>query len=448
VRTLPSTLPSWYVFAPGETATPQVNDGGYDFKIGGHGFRLASDQQNPYMRATEPTTNRRFDDSLEPGEQSLSPLPWIKSQSSFHGGAGQLNLEQGFTAFQYQQEQVEHIRYNTSIGVNVWTPGKVTKLPTTLVSSIGATPLPQFVTGTVGGIDCGIGGGVGALKQFSWASGPNAAPTITNVDLSGAHFGGAANCTITSLVTDGQSYYALVQLTTAGDLTGVKSLIVTGSLGSAVAPSVIYKGASTGAQMLGALGWVKARLVAGLGRSFYELNPAPPSPPVDITTVTAKYTHPSATWTWTCFAESPTAVLGAGAVGYQSDILAFTLDSSGAVPTLSGGVSIGVLPHGERINTLGAMLGSFLAIGTDRGVRVGTFDTYTGSLSIGPLSVTSTVPVLAMTGRDRFVYAGYSNQQADGKTGLVAIDLSFVVDASGRLANAPDLRPRVRHPPA
>ena len=90
----------------------------------GHGFRMATDTQFVYSRASEQTTTHRFDASVEVGEQSLSAMPWLKAQSSFHAGAGQLNLEQGFTAFQYQQEQIEHIRFDTCLGVDCWDGGQ------------------------------------------------------------------------------------------------------------------------------------------------------------------------------------------------------------------------------------------------------------------------------------------------------------------------------------
>jgi hypothetical protein len=126
VLKLPNKLPGKHVSAPGVVTISDQDVGGYDLMVGGHGFRLATDQQFAYVRGSEPTTTRRFDSEAEPGEQSLSALPWIKSQSSFHGGAGQLNLEQGLTSFEYQQEKVDHIRFDNSLGVDVWNLGKVT----------------------------------------------------------------------------------------------------------------------------------------------------------------------------------------------------------------------------------------------------------------------------------------------------------------------------------
>ena len=628
MRTLPTTLPSTYDLNPGVTAVPpDVDVGGYDVMIGGHGFRLATDQQFYYSRATEPTTTHRFDTETEPGEQSLSPLPWIKAQSSFHGGAGQLNLEQGFTAFEYQQEKVDHIRFDNCLGVDVWTPGQVKRLPDTLFFNFGFTS-STMVTAAIAGVDYAIIGGQGGLYQAKWASGPDASPTVTAIDLTGATYGGAANCNVTSLATDGVHYYAVLQLTVVGSQPGVLTYIISGSITSVAAPTPIYDvagvgtasprtnlcsnpnfessttgwvprvtgsgfpvtvaqsavqvhsgansmlvssagnsafkegpvftfatvngttytasawvwvspgtpaalifqvggtsgsgttgtgtwqrlsvtftasastsqvcvgvtttaagqsfyvddalfevgavvgtyfdgstatdgsytyswtgaaNASTssanpiavGGQALGVVGWVKARLIGCTGGKLYELDSnaaahtALPSP---------RYTHPATNWLWTAISESPVGVLAAGNVGGLCSILEFTLDTSGGTPFLSGGASIAQLPVGESVNSMEAVLSTWLAVGTNKGIRIGDYDTYTGRLKLGPLSVNTTQSVADVAARDRFVYGGYTNQQADGKTGLVRLDLSLPTDVAGRLAYAPDLRPPTTAP--
>lgn len=162
-----------------------TNPNGYDFTIGNSGFRFATDTNSPYQRYTEPVTAQRFDNSKEPGEQSLSALPWIKSQDSFHAGAGQLNLEKGYTDFQYQQEQVSHLRFDTSLGADVWTPGQVSRLPETLFTSIPSGTVTCAVSGTQQGKDYVIAGGSACLYQIAWPNGADLAPTITAIDLSG-----------------------------------------------------------------------------------------------------------------------------------------------------------------------------------------------------------------------------------------------------------------------
>lgn len=624
---LPFKLPFANPSTPSSATTSVVVDtGGYDILLNGIGFRLATDQSFPFKRTTEPTTIRRVDQSLEPGEQTLSQLPWIKSQSSFHAGAGQQNLEAPFTAFQYQQEQVAHIRFDTSLGVDVWTPGKVTRLPDTTFSAFGFSAT-SLCTATVNGIDYAIIGGNQSLYQAAWLGGPDAAPTITQIDLSGSTYGGISNCNITSLTTDGSHYYALIQLTNAGFVPGVLTYVAQGSITSTAAPVALYEapnyanasprtnlcvdpdfegasinaawsgtgsatptiapsttqarvgtksmkvtatgantffegvayslpsvvgntytftayvynpsvGGSVGGVALvtggqfggsttatnawtpisitykataattnftlyfggsvsvgdsfyvdtvlleqaavagsyfsgrtaadslytyswsgtadastsvatpvavpggskGVIGWAKERLMAGLSNRIYEL-PTDSSVAAHSQLPPPRYSHPNSAWLWSAICEAPGAILAAGATGNQANVMQMTLDTSGATPVLAGASSVGALPLGETVNVMMSYLGAYVCLGTNKGVRVASFDTYSGNMVVGPLSLVTTQPVYGLCGADRFVYAGYSNQQADGSTGLARLDISLQIDASGRLAWAPDLRP-------
>lgn len=437
--TLPFVLPG--ARAPGAASTGSATDvdtGGYDVMIGGHGFRLATSNQFPYSIAPEETTSRRFDSSLEVGEQSLAPLPWVKSQSSFHAGAGQLNLEQGFTAFQYQQEQVEHIRYDNSVGIDPWTPGVVSRLPDSLFSAYVTTGLPDLVAGTDGSADFAVIAGNLKLTRVSWPSGPDAAATFTGIDLSGADFGGLSNCHVQSAATDGTNYYAVIKF--VAPVGGNDGAVISGALSSASAPTVLYDIVTF---TNGIVGWAKARLIGCIDNSAYELSPS--AAPHTALPATPNYTHPVSSWQFSAVAESPSGILVSGQAGYKSAILELTLDTTGATPVLAGGESRTPMPAGEVIFSMLPITGSFLAVGTNKGLRVAAFDTFSGALKMGPISVDTTPagahsPVYGLTSRDRFAFGSFSNQHEDGATGLVRADLSMIVDQAGRMAFAPDLR--------
>jgi len=435
---IPFPIPLVYRLVGGSSpAVAPVDTGGYDVMIGNLGFRYATDQNFPFRRTTEQTTINRIDQSYEPGEQTLSKLPWIKSQSSFHGGAGEQNLEAPFTAFQYQQEQVAHIRFDTSLGVDVWTPGKVTRLPDCSFWSFGFNAT-EMVTASVNDIDYAVIGGTHSLYQVAWTGGVDSTPTITAINLTDSQFGGMGNVTVQSLTTDGYSYYALITLGTAGSIAGVLSFVISGAMNSTAAPVQLYNAGST--QITGTVGWAKERLMAVIANKMYELPVAGVTPNSSLP-ATAVYGHPQSNWGWTAISESPDGVLAAGATGNQASILKITLDTSGATPVLAGASSAAKLPLGEIVNVMDNYLGTYVCLGTNKGVRVASFDTYSGNMVYGPLSLTTTQPVYGLCGADRFVYAGYSNQQADGSTGLARLDLSFQIDTAGRLAWAPDLRP-------
>lgn len=621
---IPFRLPSSQTSSPSAPPTSYINTGSYDIMVASLGFRLANDTNFPYMRSSEKMSSQKISTSAEPGEQSLAELPWIREQSSFHGGAGQLNLETAYTAFQYQQEQIQHVRFDTCVNCDVWTPGKVTRLPDVQHSNLAIQGV-QMVTATRAGLDYAIVGGTHGLFQVAWPSGPDALPTITPIDLTGSTFGGASNIVIGSLTTDGASYFALVQLDAiAGDPLTL-TYVIKGNVNSTSPPTVLYKAPATfsgpirnnlcsnpnfevnasfwsngqagsslaqtatqfkfgtksmlvtwgtsavrvqrvlhtfatvpgreyhmsgyvrvpagqpkvrlggaspsitpssyssvnvtfdawerldlsftatgsSSQVLleafdapavgntcyldgvlvedsstlgnyfdgntadtadydyswlgspdasgskaspigtpsrtsGVLGWAKERLIGALGLSLYELSPTV-DPFTDLPS--AKYTHPGNDWTWTAVSESSAAVLAAGKTGEQSSILGFTLDTTGGVPVLSGGASVGTLPVGEAAISLEAVAGAFLAVGTTKGLRIATFDTFSGNMTLGPPIWDNGKPVLCATTRDRFVYAGYTNSQADGTSGLVCVDLGVQTDSAGRNAYAPHLKP-------
>ena len=108
---------------PGTSGFWTNNAEDYDVAFGGIPFFIAPTDQNPYQRETAPYRKDQFDNSREPGEQSLTGW-WLRSQSSFHGGAG--------IKF-YDPSAGESIgyRYFDSQGVNPWVKGQVTLLKDT-----------------------------------------------------------------------------------------------------------------------------------------------------------------------------------------------------------------------------------------------------------------------------------------------------------------------------
>ncbi len=92
----------------------------YDVAIGGLPFFYGINNDRPYERQTAPYKKQQFDNSKEPGEQTLEGW-WIRSQSSFHRGAG-------ITFFDPSAGEEVDYRFSSSQGVNVWDKGQVTLL--------------------------------------------------------------------------------------------------------------------------------------------------------------------------------------------------------------------------------------------------------------------------------------------------------------------------------
>ena len=93
----------------------------YDTAIGGMPFISAISDKNEAVRQTAPFRKEQFDNGQEPGEQSLTGW-WIRSQMSFHSGAG-INFYDPLT-----NDEGGHYRFADSKGVDVWKKGEVTML--------------------------------------------------------------------------------------------------------------------------------------------------------------------------------------------------------------------------------------------------------------------------------------------------------------------------------
>src|SRR5687768_5338802 len=108
----------------GDTAMPlvlsrqiqQANSSGYklDITVDGIPFLLNPSEKDPWTWEVREDRREQFDNSNEAGEQSFGYF-WLRSQSSFHAGAGQEFLDSGS-----EVQEVSRIRYNTSTQMDVF----------------------------------------------------------------------------------------------------------------------------------------------------------------------------------------------------------------------------------------------------------------------------------------------------------------------------------------
>ena len=374
----------------------------YDVAIGGQPFLLASSDKFPYQRQTATYRKQQFDNTKEVGEQTFEGW-WLRSQSSFHLGAGINYLDP------YLSENVQ-FRFNDSAGVDVWTPGQVTMLPATTNVFALSDDIQMF--GAIDSLDqdCVFVSDDDVLTRIP-ASGTGAT-TIP--------YGGSGS-DITSLTQDGVYYYA-------ANATGIYRGALTGT---GATGSIYYQ---TGDNTV--MGFVKQRLVAAIGPSVYEITTATGA--TGPLVADKRYTHPDADWNWTAIVEGPQAVYASGYRGNNSSIFKFTLSTTGVLPTLTQAVTAADFPDDEHVTALGVYLGTYMLIGTNKGIRVGVLDA-NGDISYGPLTYekTNTSHTLSFAFKDRFAYATVTNA-IDGKSGLIRIDLSQEVE-QGRYAYAKDL---------
>jgi hypothetical protein len=375
---------------PSNSATYSLTGEAYDVAIAGNPFFMMTSDDAPYRRVTAQYRKQQIDQTREAGEQTLTGW-WVRSQSSFHLGAG-------IKFFEPQQDESLRFQYTESKGVDVWTRGQATLLNDTASFYAGSAPA-QLIGVNDGTDDCIFVTDGTALKKITTGGTPT---TITQA---------GTPSTIFSLTTDGSNYYFI---------NGTK--IHRGSVGVTPADSEIYDAPTT---TRATIRYVKQRLILAKENSIYELDANASS---SAALPTAFYTHPNANWVWSSIAEGPSAIYISGydPNGTSSSVFKIALDpttpNSLGFPTLETPTVVIDMPQGERINDFDVYLGLYAVLATNLGFRVGISDN-NGNIQYGPL-LFDQAACNAIAFRDRFAYIATT---VDGEAGLVRVDLSTTV---------------------
>jgi len=395
-------------FLPG---TP--NSGGYalanyrfDYALGGIPFLSATRDQWPYTEGMAEIRKQQFDNSAEPGEQSIYGW-WLRSQNSWTTGSGLL----------YQDPDIGNPtaavadRYDTSLGLDPWTPGQLTLLR----EPDNRYTLTDTTTQVRGYVD---------------PSGNDAL-----------------------FLLDGNNLWKVVEAS--------RTAITTGSAGNAfaianagtrwflLADDGIWTGVDTGAGTkiwnapasvtTGFIEVCKQRLIAGWDNELYALSMTGAGGPALPTAWTGGVglvlAHPDTTWIWSSATEGPSAIYASGYNGTDSAIYKFQADLSNSTEIFTPIISA-TMPRGESVRTIYAYVGTFVGIATSKGFRVGELDGQ-GDVNYGPLLFSPAGGCQSITGFDRFMYVG-STDAHDGDTGTFRVDLgtSFQEVSGGALRYA------------
>ena len=375
---------------PSGATTYSATGEAYDVAVAGLPFFLLNSDDAPYRRVTAQYRKQQIDQTREAGEQTLTGW-WLRSQSSFHLGAG-------IKFFEPQQEESLRFQYTESKGLDVWTRGQATLLNDTASFYAGAAPA-QLIGVNDGTNDCIFVTDGTALKKITSAA---VSTTITQA--------GTAS-TIFSLTTDGSNYYFI---------NGTR--VHKGSVGATPADAEIYTAAST---TRATIRFVKQRLILAKENVLYELDA---NATASAALPTALFTHPNANWVWSSISEGPQAIYVSGydPNGTSSSVFKIALDATTpntlGFPTLETPTVIIDMPLGERINDFDVYLGAYAVLATSLGFRVGIADA-TGDIQYGPLLFRDAA-CNSIAFRDSYAYIA---TLVDGAAGLVRADLSTTV---------------------
>lgn len=388
------------------TSTWQNTDVAYDVAIGGLPFIYAINDSRPYIRQTAPFRKDQFDNGTEPGEQSLTGW-WIRSQMSFHSGAG-INFYDPATT-----DENGHYRFKESKGINVWTKGQATLLKNVTAGHVTTGPIAS--NGVV----------QQHMRSIKWSTFTGAllhdeydVDKIKVTDPSNpVHFidynAGAGVYPVYAICDDGTNAFWMTNVTSAGTKFTVFGKPLTGSSASTADEFKVFDNSDVISN--GVMEYVKQRLVICANNKVYECAAKVASTP------TLLYTHPSTSHVYTSITASGASIYISGYNGAQSTIEKYTLvTSTGAMPALSQAIVAAELPVGEIVHKIHCYLG-YMMIGTNKGIRVAVVSDQDGSITYGPLIVETTQPCYDFAARDHYVWCATS---VAGEPGLIRIDLS------------------------
>jgi hypothetical protein len=382
----------------------------YDVAIGGLPFFYGISNERPYERQTAPYKKQQFDNSKEPGEQTLEGW-WIRSQSSFHRGAG-------ITFFDPSAGEEVDYRFSSSQGVNVWDKGQVTLLKKVVAGHETTTASQKLRSIRYSNTDAVL-----SLDGHDVDKLLGDGTVVHFID-----YNSGTEDPVFAICDDGTTaYWATNDLDSGTNKAHVYKKVLTGT--SATADTLMFNINSylfTVGKVV--MDYVKGRIILAADNKVYELTPSTSSLPSPI------FTHTNTSYTFTSVTESGAAIYVAGFAGTQSSIYKFTLSAAGAITSLTSAVVAAEMPIGELIQSIKYYLG-YMLIGTNKGIRVAQVSVDDGSIAYGPLIVETSQPVYDFAFRDRFAWATTS---VNGTAGLTRIDLSEQISPL-RFAYATDL---------
>lgn len=392
-----NSLPTGSVPVDLAQAISQSQTSGYqlDIAIDGVPFNLKPTAENPWVWEVREDRREQFDNSSEMGEQTFG-FWWLRSQSSFHGGAGQSWLDSGT-----EDPSISRIRFESSVSMDVFsTIGQCT--PRGAATNTAITSVARAVPFSRAGVNkiAIAKGNTDSLDYY------NVSPFAfdTNVSLTE---GGAACLDIT---TDGVRLFVainnkIIKIDEAGVQTDIATLTFTSPV---------------------RLAYVKKRLLLADGKNVYNVDP-------DGAAVALVYgTHgifqvKTPGWRFTDIAEGPNGIYLTGYAGVTGQVWQLTETESGATIVLGGGILQITLPTGEIPYSIFFYVNSLFVLGTSEGARVGSFSP-DGRPQFGPLSFDLS-PVRCLGAIGSSVFLG-------SDLGVYQVDLSQLVTRGGAYAYA------------
>ena len=382
----------------GATYTPSGY--AYDIAIAGLPFFITPLDESPYRRVTAQYRKQQLDTTREPGEQTLTGW-WLRSQSSFHFG-------QGIKFFEPAQDESLRFQYTESKGMDVWTKGQATLLAScdnyhTITGGIQTNGRPWQ---SARSIKWNSTDGILLWDEYD-VDKIAADGTVTHF----IDYNSGVDEPVYAICDDGVNAYWVTNKT-AGGANKIHVYKKALTADSTVSPTLMFN--ATGIVVVNAvMEYTKERIIMCVNDKVYEFSTTATALP------TAVYSHNDPDHIFTSITSSGAAIYVAGYSGIQSNIYKFTLETTGAMPTLTSAITAAELPVGEKTYKISYYLG-YMAIGTNFGMRVAQVSDQDGSIAYGPLLFETDQPVYDFAFRDKYIWAATG---VEGQVGLTRVNL-------------------------
>lgn len=351
----------------------------------------APDTQFAAVDETSPERTQRIDTAITPGEQSLND--WLReSQNSFHLGAG-------ITYTDTDVDPQVAYRFADSVGIDPWTPGRVTLLKsTTLAAAVTEDHAPL------------VGYSAGGEEGVLYAYGNTLRKRTSEAVDSEVIWGGPGQ--IRDITTDGSTYFVLAQ----------------GGVFRGALPDTDGERIYTFSDPItkGVIRYLKDRLWWIADAQIMTKTATPGSPPVTIDVPGEQNDgyvvfDPLRDVTWTDIVEGPNGVFFCGHTSDRGFIYASTVGGSVNAPQVETPRVVASLPTGEVPLAMYSYVGSLIFIGTNAGLRVASIG-QDNRLVMGPLIVATDQPVRSIMAHGSYCYFGGASN--DGNIGLYRLSLN------------------------
>ena len=301
-----------------------------------------------YRRTTVPVSRQQRDNSREPGENTLDTTgAWVRSQTDWSYGAGQLYLD---------KEDSDRRRFYESVGVDIWTRGQITLLPIT--ETPGALPATSFTTGEII-VDRVVQSSTGTEYLYV-ANGTTLSYTSDPLAGTPTWASAPSGSTITSFTSDGEYVYV--------------------SCAGATLPERYTIGSSVGSWTVAAedvdlLKVAAGRLIGTKHNSIYELDATGAK-----ATSSLDYSLPLSNSEWVAVEGCPNGIYAAANTDNTGTVYFISVNSTDG--TLVTPIVAGSLPRNESINAI-LSYGPVLCLATSQGFRTALIDVESGGITIG-----------------------------------------------------------------